>query len=374
MRILITTGIYPPDVGGPATYTKNLAQEFIKRGHEIKIISYGQPEATQGIELAGISRKTNIVLRYFKYFFQVLKWGKDADFIYTFDILSAGLPSVAANVFLRKKIILRLGGDFFWEKAANSGMKITLEDYYKRRLYPRNLTYFLIKFILNRFCLIIFSTDLQKRIYEQVFLKKECRTGIIANAFPQIPESPPVSHLGEIKDFLYVGRLIKLKNLDETIRVFAELNSEAMKTSLNIYGKGPEKQNLQKLVKSLGAEAVIKILDSIPHQQVIEKIKSSYACILPSYSEISPNFALECLSLKKPLIITRETGLRHIFENNSLLINPLDREDIKNAVLKLINAADYESICPAIDRDELSRSWNNVADDTFEIIKKYVLA
>ena len=41
MRILIATGIYPPDIGGPATYTKELAEELPKRGVSVQIITYG---------------------------------------------------------------------------------------------------------------------------------------------------------------------------------------------------------------------------------------------------------------------------------------------------------------------------------------------
>ena len=40
MRILIATGIYPPDVGGPATWVKFFAEEFTKRGHKMAVVTY----------------------------------------------------------------------------------------------------------------------------------------------------------------------------------------------------------------------------------------------------------------------------------------------------------------------------------------------
>ena len=40
MKIVIATGIYPPDIGGPATYSQTSAREFGKRNIETKIICY----------------------------------------------------------------------------------------------------------------------------------------------------------------------------------------------------------------------------------------------------------------------------------------------------------------------------------------------
>ncbi len=39
MRILIATGIYPPDIGGPATYSKLLFDELPKKGMEVEVIA-----------------------------------------------------------------------------------------------------------------------------------------------------------------------------------------------------------------------------------------------------------------------------------------------------------------------------------------------
>ena len=55
MKILIATGIYPPDIGGPATYSKLLKEELSKRGLKVDILTYGP---------AGISRKIPKGLRH----------------------------------------------------------------------------------------------------------------------------------------------------------------------------------------------------------------------------------------------------------------------------------------------------------------------
>ena len=37
MKILISTGIYPPDIGGPAQYARNLYATWKKQGHDVKV-------------------------------------------------------------------------------------------------------------------------------------------------------------------------------------------------------------------------------------------------------------------------------------------------------------------------------------------------
>ena len=41
MRILIATGIFPPDIGGPATNSALLARELPKRNIGVSVVTYG---------------------------------------------------------------------------------------------------------------------------------------------------------------------------------------------------------------------------------------------------------------------------------------------------------------------------------------------
>ncbi len=39
MKILIVTGIFPPDIGGPASYVPSIAEALKERGHSLQIIT-----------------------------------------------------------------------------------------------------------------------------------------------------------------------------------------------------------------------------------------------------------------------------------------------------------------------------------------------
>jgi glycosyltransferase involved in cell wall biosynthesis len=105
MRILICTGIYPPDIGGPATYSKLLVDELPKRGIEVKVLSFGSV------------RHLPKIIRHFVYFLKVLKLGRSTDIIFAQDPVSVGLPSLMAAKIIQKKFIIRVAGDYAWEQA-----------------------------------------------------------------------------------------------------------------------------------------------------------------------------------------------------------------------------------------------------------------
>ena len=86
MKLIIASGIFPPDIGGPATYSQLIAQEFAKRGIDVAVICYSDealnkqsdpthqaPQTSQAFKLIRISRKHNILIRYWLYFWNLLK-------------------------------------------------------------------------------------------------------------------------------------------------------------------------------------------------------------------------------------------------------------------------------------------------------------
>ena len=60
MKILIATGIYPPDIGGPAQYARGVEEAWKKEGHEVKVLAFR------------LERKIPTGIRHLYYFFRVL--------------------------------------------------------------------------------------------------------------------------------------------------------------------------------------------------------------------------------------------------------------------------------------------------------------
>ncbi|KKU36615.1 MAG: Glycosyltransferase [Candidatus Azambacteria bacterium GW2011_GWF2_46_32] len=112
MKIIIATGIFPPDIGGPATYSETIAEELTRRGFNIRVVTYADRSKNQeaGIKKQGygivrISRTYPKGLRHFVYFWKLLRISRGADVVYAQDLISAGLPAMCAAKLLRKKCV-----------------------------------------------------------------------------------------------------------------------------------------------------------------------------------------------------------------------------------------------------------------------------
>ena len=85
-------------------------------------------------------------------------------------------------------------------------------------------------------------------------------------------------------------------------------------------------------------------------------------CVLPSLSEVSPNFALECLSQGTPILLTRENGLNRKEIPGSWLFDPLDNNDLENKLRDLLIRPNHEFFLT------VNRSWKNVVDEHLKIL------
>ena len=360
MKILLATPIYPPEIGGPSQYVKNLAEKLKKKGIEAKIISYNN------------LKKYPQPLKFFLYFLSLFNKAKNSKVIYAFNLISCGYPAYLTSKILKKKFIIRLGGDFLWERAVEEGRtKKPLREYYKE---PKNLKekfwIFIIKKILNRTDRVIFTSNFQKEIYKKYFGVEEKKMVIVKNPFPEIEISNSQS-LAINYQSLYAGRLIKLKNLDMLIDVFEKVLKETNKNlSLKIVGEGPEKDNLKFKIKNLGIENEVVIKESLPHQELLKEIQKSYLCVLPSLTEISPNFALECIKLKKPILLTKETGIYEDFKDYLIFIDPRNQRELEEKISYLLDEKNYQLYLNKIKTISITQTWDKVVDKHIELFKR----
>ncbi|MDP3042804.1 MAG: glycosyltransferase family 4 protein [bacterium] len=330
LKVLIATGIFPPDIGGPAKYAKNLSEEFLKRGNEVKVLAYKT------------EKKLPIGIRHCLYFFRVVFNLHKTDLIIALDTFSVGLPAVLAAKIFRKKIIIRTGGDFLWETyVEKTGNLITLKEfYYKKPKLPikHRLIASFEKFALRNACALAFNSLWQKEIFERVYSLDKARTFVIENHYGEKVEGVEP----EEKNFLFAGRRIKFKNLKTLEEVFEELKRE-------------------------GRDVKLEIVDNLSHNELMDKIRHSYALVVPSITDFAPNFIIEGLSFNKPFILTKECGLVDKFKDFGVFVNPFDKDDIKNKILFLAEDKNYNEHKSRIENFNFTNSWQEIADEFLKI-------
>jgi len=156
----------------------------------------------------------------------------------------------------------------------------------------------------------------------------------------------------KLNQIIFVGSLIKRKNVDEVIRLAAEYPN----INFKIIGDGPEKENLIKK-----ASSNVTFLGLIPHHSIINYFKKSDLLFLPSKSEGFPKVILEAAYSSIPSvlyddygasewIVNRKNGfiVSH-FEEVRLLIaelieNPLILQRVSRNVKDLASFFDWRNI------------------------------
>jgi len=335
-RVLICTGIYPPDVGGPAKYAKNLTDEFSRNGNKVKVLAYG------------MEKKMPIGARHFWYFLRTIFALSKADLIIGLDIFSTGFPAVLAGKIFGKKTILRVGGDFLWETYVEStGHLVKLKDFYEKQLrlsLKFKIIALLQKFALKNASALAFNTGWQKDFFEKIYKLNPRKNFIIENFYPEKNVFAEKINKANEFNFLFAGRKIKFKNLKLLEEVFENL-------------------------KSAGIKARLDVVDNLTYEELQEKIKNSYAVITTSVSDFAPNFIIEGLSANKPFILTKECGLAEKLEGLGIFINPIDKDNIKKAVLSLLDKTNYDRYKEKIATFNFTHSWKEIAQEFLAICK-----
>lgn len=358
-RIAIATPIFPPDIGGPALYSKRLAEEFSKRGIEAPVLTYGK---------AGVSRLWPAGIRQFIYFLKLVKAAKKSDAIFAFDSLGAGLPAVLAGKLLKKKVMIRLGGDFLWEKFIESGKgRATMEEFYQKNL-QKNFSFLfrLIKFTLKSVDLVAFTTEFQRDIFIRYYGLDIEKTAVATNVFEK-SSGEIIGYQENPKIILWAGRFIKLKNLECLVRVFKQLLAHDKNLVLKLIGDGPEKRAILNFVRLENLEDKVQIISGMDEAALSEEVKRAYFCALPSLSEVSPNFALKCLALNKPIVLTQETGIRKEFPG-LLYADPKKEDSFFQASLRLLDPNSYENYQKLVAGIRHQKTWESLAEEYLAIL------
>ena len=139
-------------------------------------------------------------------------------------------------------------------------------------------------------------------------------------------------------NFLTVCRLVKQKAIDRFIRVHSKLIKQGLKHKVYIIGDGPEKENLQKLIKQENVEDTFILLGKKENPYPYIK-NANYFCLLSEFEGYGMVLE-EAKILNKPIIITN-TAARECIENYpKALILENSEDEIYDGLYKLLNDND----------------------------------
>lgn len=343
-HILITTGIYPPKIGGPSQYAMNLKIEFEKQGNKVEVRTFSLEDYLPS------------GLRHMFFFFKIIPQVIKSDTVFIMDTLSVGLPTVLACRLLGKKSIIRTGGDFIWEQyVERTGKMIFLGDFYEQEQenfsLKEQIIFRLTKWTLINTSGIIFSTEWQRDIFIKAYGFEREKTFIVENyygpkdlsAIPAPAGQTGKSFEPRTKLFIASTRKLKWKQTETLKKIFNKIKEQHNEVDL--------------------------FTEVLPFPDLMNKIKNSYAVILISIGDISPNMILDSIRYNKPFICTREVGIFQKIKDAGIFVDPLNELEIEKAVLDLINNDGYDKAVERVRQFSFIHTWDEIAEEFINIYK-----
>ena len=343
MKILITVGIYPPDIGGPASFVPKIANLLSQNNYEVTVIclSDSSLQDNETYKVKRILRNQNLLIRWLKTIISIILNGRNAECIFV-----NGLPmeSYIANIFLRKKIVRKIVGDWAWERGRNKGL---IEDSFDEfQLNSHNLHLEIAKFsrgwTATKADIVITPSRHLSNVVKNWGVKAD-KLKVIYNG-TRITNNEFSKSNSNIIKLITVGRLAPWKNVNTIIEAVHLLKNQDFKINLIIVGSGPEDLELKKQVNNLNLTNEVIFTGQKKYSDLKEYYKSADLYIQASGYEGLPHVLLEAINFDLAIISTPIGGTNEILQdgkNGFILdlekgIKP-NSENLKNIILEVVN-------------------------------------
>ena len=340
MNILITVGIFPPDIGGPASFVPKISNFLIENGHNVKIICLSEVSNNHiedNLDVIRIRRSNSLPIRWLKTIYQIVKNGRNSDLIF---VNGLGVESAIAALMLKKKLIRKIVGDPVWERAYNQ--KKTIESFDE---FQNNKHSFLIEvqkllrnWSVNSAEVVITPSDHLKNFVSELGFNNEILK--INNGVDITDIKRTNVHKADI-NLLIISRLVIQKNINIVIEAMELLDNKNVK--LSIIGEGGEFNKLEGVIHELNLQNRVQLLGKIDNNKISQFLLTADIFIQASDYEGLPHSVLEAINYEIPILSTEVGGCKDLLndgERGFIIPIPPDKKIIAENIIYIINNKD----------------------------------
>ena len=359
MRVLVTVGIFPPDIGGPATFVPKIAKYFQDElNYEIEILTLSDNKNSNindDFSVKRIDRNLPIIYRWLKTIFTIYKLGKNKDLIF---VNGLGTEATIANIFLKKKIIRKIVGDPVWERAYSKAKISESFDEFQVKNYGFSISLQkkVRSFSIKKSDIVVTPSKHLKNFILNLGFKNKIE---IINNGVFIPQENTNIFTNDQINITIVSRLVSHKNIEKIIKAISDLNSPLI--NLNIIGDGPELNQLQKISLESNNKDNIIFHGKLNRDEIDHIFLNSDIYIQASNYEGLPHSLLEAMSYGIPVLCTPVGECKEILGNEDrgyILDLPVSKNNIKSKISQIIGEKDIANKKGERGKDFINEKYN----------------
>ena len=355
----MTVGIFPPDIGGPATFVPKIAKYFQDElNYEIEILTLSDNKNSNindDFSVKRIDRNLPIIYRWLKTIFTIYKLGKNKDLIF---VNGLGTETTIANIFLKKKIIRKIVGDPVWERAYSKAKISESFDEFQVKNYGFSISLQkkVRSFSIKKSDIIVTPSKHLKNFILNLGFKNKIE---IINNGVFIPEENTNIFTNDQINITIVSRLVSHKNIEKIINAISDLNTPLI--NLNIIGDGPELNQLQKISLESNNKDNIIFHGKLNRDEIDHIFLNSDIYIQASNYEGLPHSLLEAMSYGIPVLCTPVGECKEILGNEDrgyILDLPVSKNNIKSKISQIIGEKDIANKKGERGKDFINEKYN----------------
>ncbi len=380
MKILMFSWEYPPkNVGGLAQHVYYLSKAMAQRGHDVYVITCGEPESpvienVEGVKVHRVSSYAisapdfrtwilHLNLSMFEYATTLLNSIGGVDIVHAHDWLVAYAGRAVKHAF---KIPL-VATIHATEYGRNHGL------HNDNQRYISDVEWWLTYEAWRVIC----CSNYMEQELRNFFQLPGDKLRIIPNGVdPDDFVAPRQMHEPRGKKIFFIGRLVREKGVQVLLEAAPRILASHPDTEFVIAGKGPYEEYLKAIAYGMGLAAKVHFVGYVDDKGRNKYYQEATLAVFPSLYEPFGIVALEAMATRTPVVVGDTGGLREIVEHgvDGMKCYPGNAQSLADNILAILNdhplaerlkKAGYEKVVNKY-------SWGAIAKQTEQVCAEIV--
>jgi len=343
-RFLLVTNVFPPQIGGPATFISTLARKLTEEfGHRVTVVcssEVGDNIFDEGRPYVVRRLCHRTVLQYHA----SMRWTLGTELLQHHTVLVNGMENAVYPIAhaLGRKYVLKVPGDNVWQMARNKGETTLDIDAFQsdRGAQSRFAAAIAQRNRIAQYARLVVTPSryLQRMVLGWGVVPARVTTipnGVEIDRFMSAPRERAPSEPFRI---LFVGRLTNWKGVETILLALTHMKNAI----LNVVGDGPSTPFLHELSRQLTLTDRVSFTGRLDHHEVARRMTESHVLVLTSLYEGMSHTLQEAMASGLPCIASQRGGNDEVItsDRDGVLVEP---QNVAALVAALSRLQDDES-------------------------------